>query len=297
MNVTTFKNKFSETIKFNHNLANYTWFGVGGNAEIFFVPENEMAIKDFLNEKPKELELFTIGAGSNILIRDKGLRGITLITKKLNKITIDKEGVITAGAGALDADVARFARNNQRAGLEFLLGIPGTIGGGIRMNSGAFGSEFKNILIDVKAINHSGEFKIFSNEELGMKYRKIKIGKEWVFCSARFKSSIGETKNIESKMKKIIQARKSSQPTGVKTGGSTFKNPIGKKAWKLIHQAGCRGHTIGDAKISEKHCNFIINTKKSTAKQIEDLGEFVKEKVRENSGINLSWEIQRVGIK
>jgi len=297
MNVDTFKNKFSETIKFNHKLANYTWFGVGGNAEIFFVPETEMAIKDLLNEKPKELKLFTIGAGSNILIRDKGLKGITLITKKLNKITIDKEGVITAGAGAMDADVARFARNNQRAGLEFLLGIPGTIGGGIRMNSGAFGSEFKNILIDVKAINHSGEFKIFSNEELGMKYRKIKIGKEWVFCSARFKSSIGETKSIESKMKKIIQARKSSQPTGVKTGGSTFKNPIGKKAWMLIDQAGCRGHTIGDAKISEKHCNFIINTKKSTAKQIEYLGEFVKKKVKENSGINLSWEIQKVGIK
>ena len=161
MNVDTFKNKFSETIKFDHKLANYTWFGVGGNAEIFFVPENEMAIQDLLNEKPKELELFTIGAGSNILIRDKGLKGITLITKKLNKITIDEEGIISAGAGAMDADVARFARNNQRAGLEFLLGIPGTIGGGIRMNSGAFGSEFKNILIDVKAINHFGEFKIF----------------------------------------------------------------------------------------------------------------------------------------
>lgn len=297
MNVDTFKNKFSETIKFNHKLANCTWFGVGGNAEIFFVPENEMAIKNLLNEKPKELELFTIGAGSNILIRDKGLKGITLITKKLNKITIDEEGIISAGAGAMDADVARFARNNQRAGLEFLLGIPGTIGGGIRMNSGAFGSEFKDILIDVKAINHFGEFKIFSNKELGMEYRKIKIGKEWVFCSARFKSSIGKTKNIENKMKKIIQARKSSQPTGVKTGGSTFKNPIGKKAWMLIDQAGCRGHTIGDAKISEKHCNFIINTKKSTAKQIEDLGEFVKEKVKKNSGINLSWEIQRVGMK
>ena len=297
MNVDTFKNKFSKTIKFDHKLTNCTWFGVGGNAEMFFVPENEMAIQHLFNEKPKELELFIIGAGSNILIRDKGLKGITLITRKLNKITIDEEGIISAGAGAMDADVARFARNNQRAGLEFLLGIPGTIGGGIKMNSGAFGSEFKDILIDVKAINHFGEFKIFSNKELGMEYRKIKIGKEWVFCSARFKSSIGDRKSIESKMKKVIQARKTSQPTGVKTGGSTFKNPIGKKAWMLIDQAGCRGHTIGDAKISEKHCNFIINTKKSTAKQIEDLGEFVREKVKENSGINLSWEIQRVGIK
>ena len=297
MNVDTFKNKFSEIIKFNHKLANCTWFGVGGNAEIFFVPENETAIQDLLYEKPKELELFTIGAGSNILIRDKGLKGITLITKKLNKITIDEEGIITARAGAMDVDVARFARNNQRAGLEFLLGIPGTVGGGIRMNSGAFGSEFKDILIDVKAINNFGEFKIFSNKELGMRYRNIKIGKEWIFCSARFKSTIGETKSIESKMKKILQARKSSQPTGVKTGGSTFKNPIGKKAWMLIDQAGCRGHKIGEAKISEKHCNFIINTKNSTAKQIEDLGEYVKEKVKENSGINLRWEIQRVGMK
>ena len=297
MNVDTFKNKFSESIKFNHKLANCTWFGVGGNAEIFFVPENEIAIQDLLSEKPKELELFTIGAGSNILIRDKGLKGITLITKKLNKITIDKEGIITAEAGAMDAELARFARNNQRTGLEFLLGIPGTIGGGIRMNSGAFGSEFKDILIDVKAINHFGEFKIFSKKELRMGYRSIKIGKEWIFCSARFKSSIGETKNIESKMKNIIKSRKSSQPTGVKTGGSTFKNPIGRKAWILIDQAGCRGHKIGDAKISEKHCNFIINSKKSTAKQIEDLGEFVKDKVKETSGISLNWEIQRVGIK
>ena len=197
----------------------------------------------------------------------------------------------------MDAEVARFARNNIRGGLEFLLGIPGTIGGGIRMNSGAFGSEFKNVLIDVKAINHSGKFRTFTNKELGMNYRSIEISDEWIFCSARFKTFNDQKINIENKMKRIIALRREAQPTGVRTGGSTFKNPIGNKAWKLIDKAGCRGYNIGGAMISEKHCNFIINSKKSTAQDIEDLGEYVKNKVKKNSGIDLHWEIKRIGTK
>ena len=297
MNVKIFKNKFSESIELNQKLAKFTWFGVGGNAEILFIPENEEALIDFLKNKPQEYKVTVIGAGSNLLIRDKGIDGIILITKKLKKITIDNDGVISAQAGATDAEVARFARNHERTGLEFLLGIPGTIGGGIKMNSGAFGSEFKDILIDVKAINHSGELKVFSIKELEMGYRKIGVNNEWIFFTARFKSSSDNKENIESKMKQIIDFRKKAQPTGVKTGGSTFKNPKGLKAWELIDQAGCRGLKVGDAKISEKHCNFIINLKNSSAQQIEDLGEKVKLKVFETSGIRLNWEIHRVGKK
>jgi UDP-N-acetylmuramate dehydrogenase len=297
MNINSFKEKFFNKILFDHELAKFTWFGVGGNAEILFIAEDIKSMSTFFKNKPKELNVLIIGAGSNLLIRDKGFKGIALLTNKLNKINIDKNHIITAEAGAIDANVARFARNNLRSGLEFLLGIPGTIGGGIRMNSGAFDTEFKDVLIDVKAMNNSGEFKTFTNEELGMKYRSIDISEEWIFCSARFKTYKDQKVNIENKMKRIIALRKKAQPTGVKTGGSTFKNPFGNKAWKLIDQAGCRGFKIGGAMISEKHCNFIINSTKSTAQDIEDLGEYVKNKVKKNSGITLNWEIKRIGTK
>ena len=297
MNVKVFKNKFIKNIELNQNLAKFTWFRVGGNAEMIYSPENEQSLINFLKDKPKEHKVFVIGAGSNLLIRDKGIRGIILISKKLKKISMDDKGIISAQAGAVDAEVARFARDNERTGLEFLLGIPGTIGGGIKMNSGAFGSEFKDVLIDVTAINQSGELRVFSNQELQMDYRKIGISDEWIFCAARFKTSSDSKQNIENKMKKILNLRKTAQPTGVKTGGSTFRNPVGHKAWELIDKAGCRGLKIGDAMISDKHCNFIVNLKNSSAQQIEELGEQVKLRVFETSGVKLNWEIQRVGIK
>ena len=290
-----FKDNFVDNIYTDRKLANLTWFGVGGNAEILYIPEEEKSLEKFLKVKPNDCNLFTIGAGSNLLVRDNGIDGVTLITSKLNNISIDKDGIITASSGAIDAEVARFAKNHSRTGLEFLIGIPGTIGGGIKMNSGAFGSEFKDVLIDVKAINHNGEYKIFSNEDLKMDYRKIDLKDEWIFLSARFKTSADSEKNIRDKMKKIILSRKNAQPIGVKTGGSTFKNPTGKKAWQLIDQAGCRGLKNGDAMISEKHCNFIVNLKNAKAHQIEELGQNVKQKVFENSGIQLNWEIERVG--
>ena len=165
------------------------------------------------------------------------------------------------------------------------------------MNSGAFGSEFKDVLIDVKAINHHGEYKILSNKNLKMDYRKIGLKNEWIFLSARLRTSEGTKDYIRNKMKEIIHSRKNAQPTGVKTGGSTFKNPLGKKAWQLIDQAGCRGLRNGDAMISEKHCNFIVNLKRASAQQIEELAQNVKQKVFENSGIKLDWEIERVGNK
>ena len=290
-------NQFNKSISLNQNLAKYTWFNVGGNAEILFIPDDIKELFDFLKSKSEKYEIFTIGAGSNILIRDKGISGITLITKNLKKISIDNLGIITAEAGAIDADVARFARDHERTGLEFLLGIPGTIGGGIRMNSGAFGSEFKDVLIDVKAINNLGEIKTFTHKDLQMGYRKIELGREWIFCEARFKTLKDTKENISTKMKNIIRLRKEAQPIAVKTGGSTFKNPPNKKAWKLIDEAGCRGLQNGDAMISQKHCNFIINLKKSSSQQIEELAKIVQEKVFKKSGIHLDWEIQRVGIK
>ena len=290
-------NQFNRSISLNQNLAKYTWFNVGGNAEILFIPDDIKELFDFLKSKSEKYEIFTIGAGSNILIRDKGISGITLITKNLKKISIDNLGIITAEAGAIDADVARFARDHERTGLEFLLGIPGTIGGGIRMNSGAFGSEFKDVLIDVKAINNLGEIKTFTHKDLQMGYRKIELGREWIFCEARFKTLKDKKENISTKMKNIIRLRKEAQPIAVKTGGSTFKNPPNKKAWKLIDEAGCRGLQNGDAMISQKHCNFIINLKKSSSQQIEELAKIVQEKVFKKSGIQLDWEIQRVGIK
>ncbi len=295
MKIDTFVNNLVDNIYTKRKLAKYTWFGVGGNAEILYIPEEEKSLEKFLKVKPSDFKVFTMGAGSNLLIRDNGIDGVTLITSKLNKISIDKNGIITANCGAFDTEVARFAREHGRTGLEFLIGIPGTVGGGIKMNSGAFGSEFKDVLIDVKAINHNGEYKIFSNKDLDMKYRKIGLKDEWIFVSARFRTSVDTKKNIQDKMKKIIHSRKSAQPIGVKTGGSTFKNPVGKKAWKLIDQAGCRGWKNGDAMISEKHCNFIVNLKNANAHQIEELGQNVKQKVFEDTGIKLNWEIERVG--
>ena len=295
MSIEKFKSKFVDYIYAEKNLAKHTWFGVGGNAEILFIPEEEKTLEKVLKDKPNNCDVLTIGAGSNLLVRDNGVDGIIVITNKLNKISIDKDNIITANCGAVDAEVARFARDHNRTGLEFLIGIPGSIGGGIKMNSGAFGSEFKDVLIDVKAINHDGRYQTFSNEDLQMEYRKIGLSDEWIFLSARFKTSFGTKEYVRENMKKIIYSRKKAQPSAVKTGGSTFKNPPGKKAWLLIDQAGCRGLKIGDAMISEKHCNFIVNKKNATAKQIEELGKSVKQKVFENSGIQLDWEIERVG--
>ncbi|MDC0110654.1 UDP-N-acetylmuramate dehydrogenase [Alphaproteobacteria bacterium] len=297
MNINKLKNKFFNQMKFDEKLSSFTWFGVGGDAEILFTPDNIDGVINFIKDKPKNLRAFIIGAGSNILIRDNGIKGISLLTKNLNNITMDEKGVITAESGANDIQVARFARENERTDLEFLVGIPGTVGGGIRMNSGAFGSEFKDVLIDVNAINQSGELKTFTSEELGMKYRHIDLSSDWIFNSARFKTSVGNKKDIQSKMKEIIRLRGKSQPIGVKTGGSTFMNTSKYKAWELIDKAGCRGLKFGDAMISEKHCNFIINTKKSSAQEIESLGELVKEKVMASSGIDMNWEIQKVGLK
>ena len=289
--------KILKYIEKNKNIGSLTWFKVGGNSDYFFQPENEKILFEFIKFIPSNMKVFPMGAGSNILFRDNGFRGVIIHFNKLNKIEIDSNGIISAEAGAIDADVARFARNHNRSGLEFLIGIPGTVGGGIKMNSGAFGSEFKNVLLDVKAINLEGKVKIFKNEDLGLDYRKNNLSDEWLFLSARFKTIFCEREKIQSKMKNIIYQRKNNQPTGVKTGGSTFMN-VGKyKAWQLIDKSGCRGIKYGDAQISEKHCNFIINLNKSTSSEIEKLGEIVRNKVFQKTGKKLNWEIKIIGEK
>ena len=281
----------------NKKMSNLTWFGVGGLSKYYFQPSSEKDLVSFLKDNELNLPIYPLGAGSNIIIRDKGFNGIIIHFNKLKEISIDEKGIINTYCGAMDADVARFARNHSRTDLEFLIGIPGTIGGGIKMNSGAYGSEIKKILIDVTAINKNGMLKKFTAEDLKLDYRTNKLSQEWMFLKARFKSNNGSKDLIQKKMKQIIQSRKISQPTGKKTGGSTFMNGKDFKAWELIDNAGCRGLKKGGAIISNKHCNFIINEKNATAADIEKLGETVRKKVFEKTGKKLKWEIKIIGEK
>ena len=281
----------------NKKMSNLTWFGVGGLSKYYFQPSSEQDLVSFLKDNELNLPIYPLGAGSNIIIRDKGFNGIIIHFNKLKEISIDKKGIINSYCGAMDADVARFARNHSRTDLEFLIGIPGTIGGGIKMNSGAYGSEIKKILIDVTAINKNGMLKKFTVEDLKLDYRTNKLSQEWMFLKARFKSNNGSKDLIQKKMKEIIQSRKISQPTGKKTGGSTFMNGKDFKAWELIDNAGCRGLKKGGAIISNKHCNFIINENNATAADIEKLGETVRKKVFEKTGKKLKWEIKIIGEK
>ena len=281
----------------NKKMSNLTWFGVGGLSKYYFQPSSEKDLVSFLKDNELNLPIYPLGAGSNIIIRDKGFNGIIIHFNKLKEISIDEKGIINSYCGAMDADVARFARNHSRTDLEFLIGIPGTIGGGIKMNSGAYGSEIKKILIDVTAINKNGMLKKFTVEDLKLDYRTNKLSQEWMFLKARFKSNNGSKDLIQKKMKEIIQSRKISQPTGKKTGGSTFMNGKDFKAWELIDNAGCRGLKKGGAIISNKHCNFIINENNATAADIEKLGETVRKKVFEKTGKKLKWEIKIIGEK
>ena len=296
MNLNTFHKKYYDYIKQESKLSSLTWFNVGGKAEFLFQPNSINLVIEALKNKPSELNISVIGAGSNILINDNVINGLPLHTKNLNKISMDDHNIISVEAGCSDANVARFARDNNRAGLEFLIGIPGTIGGGIKMNSGAFGKEFSDIIIDVKAINTKGQFRIFTVEELQMHYRHISLEGDWLFLAARLKSQVGEKTKIQSKMKEIINQRKKAQPTGVKTGGSTFMNTEYYKAWQLIEKAGCKGLRIGGAIVSDKHCNFIINTDNASAIDIKELADLVRMKVLKTSGIRLDWEIKRIGF-
>lgn len=283
--------------RFNAPLAKSTWFGVGGNADVIFRPLDVDDLADFLKNKPAGLKCLTLGVCSNVIIRDGGFRGcIIRLARSFTEIKCSSENII-AGAAALDANVARFAAENEIGGLEFLIGVPGTIGGALAMNAGAYGAEIKDILVSAKAVDGRGNIIDLKNSDFGFNYRKNSLPTDLIFVEATLKGRKGNKEDIIAKMKNISETRESTQPVRTKTGGSTFKNPDGKKAWQLIDDAGFRGYKLGGAIVSDKHCNFLINTGDASAADIENLGEEIRTKVKQKFGVELEWEIKRIGDK
>jgi UDP-N-acetylmuramate dehydrogenase len=277
-------------------LAAKTWFRVGGPAEVLFTPADAEDLATFLRGKPDDVPLTVIGLASNLLIRDGGIPGVTL---KLGRAfnTIESDGTtLRCGGSAVDATVATTARDHGIAGLEFLTGIPGTIGGGVRMNAGAYGREIQDVLINATAMDEQGVLHKLSREDLGFSYRHCGTPADWVFIGAELKGIAGDPDAITQRIREIRSEREDSQPVQSRTGGSTFANPSEAKAWELIDRAGCRGLIRGGAMISEMHCNFLINTGTATASDLEGLGDEVRRRVRDITGIPLTWEIRRVGV-
>ncbi len=277
-------------------LAGITWFRVGGNAEVMFRPADRDDLIDFLRQKPRDLPVTVIGVASNLLVRDGGVPGVVLrLGRGFAEIRAEGETVLS-GAGALDFNIATAARIAGIGGLEFLCGVPGTLGGALRMNAGAYGRELKDVLIEAEAVDGYGNLHRLGPEDFGFRYRGSAIPEDWIFLSAHLRGEADDPKVIARRMSEIQTARADSQPVRTRTGGSTFKNPEGAKAWELIDKAGCRGLKRGGAMVSEKHCNFLINTGNATAADIEALGEEVRRRVLEDSGIELQWEIRRIGV-
>lgn len=277
-------------------LKQHTWFGVGGNAEVMFSPKDADDLAHFLRNTPSDIPIYPIGAGSNLLVRDGGMAGVVINTSThMNSITQDGT-CLTVGAGVQDMDVARNAAKMGLEGLEFLIGIPGTVGGGLRMNAGAYGREFKDVTIRATAYDRAGNKHIATPTEMGMAYRHSDAPQDWIFTDATLQAAVGDEAEIRARMKEIVASRGDAQPRGVRTGGSTFANPTPHKAWELIDAAGCRGHAEGKAMVSEKHCNFLINNGGATAADIERLGEYIRAQVKATSGVELRWEIRRIGM-
>jgi UDP-N-acetylmuramate dehydrogenase len=279
----------------NVSLAALTWFRVGGPAEVLFRPADPHDLAAFIAAKPRELAVTVIGVASNLLIRDGGIAGVAVrLGRGFADIAVEDQDIVV-GAGALDRNVALSAQQAGIDGLEFLSGIPGTIGGGLRMNAGAYGTEFKDVVIEVQAIDPAGALHRLTGAELGLSYRHCALPENWIFVGARLRGRAGDPTEIGTRMAKIEAARAASQPIRARTGGSTFANPTGHQAWELIDRAGCRGLVRGGAQVSEKHANFLINTGNATAADLEGLGEEVRRRVHARFGITLHWEIRRVG--
>ena len=279
----------------NAPLSGITWFRVGGPAEIMFRPADRDDLADFLAGLPRDVPVTVIGVGSNLLVRDGGVAGVVL---RLGRGFADIEARgsdVRAGAAALDINIARMAADAGLAGLEFLSGIPGTMGGALRMNAGAYGRELVDVVVSAEALDRQGRLHKLDKKALGLSYRHSDVPEDWIFTGAELKAERGEASAIRARLAEIQAAREASQPIRSRTGGSTFANPPGHKAWQLIDQAGCRGLRIGGAIVSEMHTNFLINTGNATAADIETLGETVRRRVREASGIDLRWEIRRIG--
>ncbi|MBL9099075.1 MAG: UDP-N-acetylmuramate dehydrogenase [Alphaproteobacteria bacterium] len=275
-----------------------TWFRAGGPAEVLYIPPDAEDLALFLKELSPDVPVTLIGVGSNLLVRDGGVDGVVIrLGRGFMNVTADPMNRLRAGAAALDVAVAKAALEAGLTGLEFMRGIPGTVGGGLRMNAGAYGREFKDVLVEALALDRRGARVRLTNTQMGFEYRRANAPADLIFVEAVFQAAPGEKPAIEARMNEITDARSSTQPIKSRTGGSTFKNPPGEKAWQLIDRAGCRGLRRGDAEVSTMHCNFLINHGKASGDEIEALGEEVRAKVKAATGIELEWEIKRIGKK
>ena len=280
----------------NQSLADLTWFRVGGPAQVLFMPDDEDDLAYFLANLPSDIPTTVVGLGSNLIVRDAGVAGVVIrLGRGFGDVGV--EGLnLRAGAAVPDVKVARAAQEAGLSGLSFLRGIPGSIGGALRMNGGAYGREIKDALLEARAVDRDGKVHRLSNAEMGFAYRHCGAPEHFIFTQATLRGDRGDPAVIAAEMDKITEAREATQPVRSRTGGSTFKNPPGRKAWQLIDAAGCRGLRVGDAQVSEMHTNFLINLGKATAADIETLGETVRQRVNENFGVALEWEIKRIGI-
>ena len=280
----------------NQPLGAFTWFRVGGPAQVMFTPEDTADLAYFLRHFPAELPITVIGVGSNLIVRDGGLPGVVIrLARGFADIVCDGD-TVRAGSAALDKRVAEAAANAGIGGLEFYFGIPGTIGGALRMNAGANGGETKDVLIEARGVTRSGDIVTFDNAGMQFRYRGNGVDPSIIFTSALYRGPMKDVDAIRARMAEVQNHRETAQPIREKTSGSTFKNPQGHSAWKLIDAAGLRGHAIGDAQVSTMHCNFLINTGAASAADIETLGETVRARVKAHSGVELEWEIKRIGV-
>lgn len=285
----------------NASLADITWLRVGGPAQVLFLPADAADLARFLAETPRDIEVRVLGAGSNTLVRDGGLPGVTVkLTPSFGKVEALDNNRIRAGAAALDKMVAKAAAKAGIAGLEFYVGVPGAIGGALRMNAGCYGTETRDVLVEAVALDRTGRRIIAPVEELGYAYRHSDAPEDWIFIEAVFQGEADDPAAVTERMTAITERREASQPIREKTSGSTFKNPDpeasgGRSAWQLVDAAGWRGKPIGGARFSEQHCNFLINDGTATASDLETLGETVRAEVKAQFGVELHWEVKRIG--
>jgi UDP-N-acetylmuramate dehydrogenase len=280
----------------NQSLAELTWFRVGGPAQVLFMPEDEADLSYCLAQLPADVAVTVIGLGSNLIVRDGGVPGVVVrLGRGFGEIAV--AGLqLRVGAAVPDVKVARAAQEAGIAGLSFMRGIPGGVGGALRMNGGAYGRETKDALVEVRAVDRQGRIHVLRNADMGFGYRHCGVPGDTIFTQALYRGERGDPAVIAAEMDKITESREATQPIKSRTGGSTFKNPQPRKAWQLIDAAGCRGLQVGGAQVSELHCNFLINRGGATAADIEALGENVRRRVKENSGVELEWEIERIGV-
>ncbi|MDA7947638.1 MAG: UDP-N-acetylmuramate dehydrogenase [Hyphomicrobiaceae bacterium] len=284
-------------LKPNAALSDITWFRVGGPAQVLFTPADETDLAYFFSELPSDVPVTVIGLGSNLLVRDGGIPGVVIrLGRGFGQIVVEEGYRVRAGSAVPDVKVARAAADASIAGLTFYRGIPGSVGGALRMNGGAHGRETKDVLLEARAVDRSGDVHVLSNADMKFSYRHCGVSDDFVFTEALFQGEAGDRERIQAEMNAVADYREQAQPVKARTGGSTFKNPPGHSAWELIDAAGCRGLQIGGARVSEKHCNFLINEGGASGTDIEELGETVRARVKENSGVELEWEIRRLGL-